>query len=170
MGSIWAAGAAEDYKVTITDPTGEEVIGSMEPATETGPVLEATFRPSDKAASAYALWQFQKAKRTLREENTNKWNATASETFTGRPVDAIISPVAPYAATQHGKFLHPDYTMWVNGYDLSSCVFPVTTVDQKLDVQKPAHKFMTPQDKTCYDSCTFSLLHSFKDTELNACW
>jgi amidase len=52
--------------------------------------------------NAYQLWQTQKQKRLLRKEYLDRWQATQSITGTGRPMDAIISPVAPYAAPPHG--------------------------------------------------------------------
>ena len=51
---------------------------------------------------AFALWQQQKVKRDIREEYLARWEATSTVTGTGRPVDAILSPVAPYTATPHG--------------------------------------------------------------------
>jgi len=62
-----------------------------------------TFRASADGVSAYQLWQIQKAKRNLRQEYLDHWNATSTETGTGRPVDAIIAPCAPYVAPPHGQ-------------------------------------------------------------------
>jgi amidase len=53
--------------------------------------------------SVYELWQHQKRKRDLRQQYLDLWAATESLTGTGRPVDAIICPVAPYAAPLHGR-------------------------------------------------------------------
>ena len=61
------------------------------------------FRPLAEGVSAYQLWQIQKYKRDLRQEYLDHWNATAALTGTGRPVDGIISPCAPYVAPPHGK-------------------------------------------------------------------
>lgn len=61
------------------------------------------FRPLAEGVSAYELWQVQKQRRDLRQEYLDHWNASAALTSTGRPVDAIISPCAPYAAPPHGK-------------------------------------------------------------------
>jgi hypothetical protein len=44
------------------------------------------------------LWQLHKQRRELRREYFEFWQGSASETGTGRPIDAIIAPVAPYAA------------------------------------------------------------------------
>lgn len=66
--------------------------------------VKAGFRPSgETSVSAYQLWQIQKLKRDMRQEYLDAWNDTAKSTGTGRPVDAIISPVSPYVAPPHGK-------------------------------------------------------------------
>jgi amidase len=39
-------------------------------------------------------------KRQYQKEYMEYWNSTASSTGTGRPVDAIISPLAPFAAAR----------------------------------------------------------------------
>jgi amidase len=39
-------------------------------------------------------------KRQYQKEYMEYWNSTASHTGTGRPVDAIISPLAPFAAAR----------------------------------------------------------------------
>jgi amidase len=64
------------------------------------------FRPprdlDKKEVSAYGLWQLHKRKLDLREAYMAHWNSTVSQTGTGRPIDAIICPAAPYAAPPHG--------------------------------------------------------------------
>lgn len=62
-----------------------------------------SFRPKNGGITAYQLWQLQKLRQNIRKEYIDHWNATASETGTGRAVDAIICPVAPFVATPHGK-------------------------------------------------------------------
>lgn len=48
------------------------------------------------------LWQLHKEKRELRKSYLDHWEATVSQTGTGRPVDAIISPAVAYTAVPHG--------------------------------------------------------------------
>jgi amidase len=55
-----------------------------------------------KCLTTYELWQLHKQRRELQREYLEHWRASASETGTGRPIDAIIAPVAPYAAPPHG--------------------------------------------------------------------
>ena len=61
--------------------------------------------PPLQPASAYELWQVHKLRQELRQEYLDHWQASVKDTGTGRPIDAIISPAAPYAAPPHGKSL-----------------------------------------------------------------
>lgn len=45
------------------------------------------------------------------------------------------------------------YTKVWNCLDYAVCVLPVTRVDPVLDVKKPAHKFLSPDDQTVYELC-----------------
>jgi amidase len=94
---IWGAGAMEDYKA-VTSITGEPFLRSMiEESTQsdTGSCTDST--------TAYELWQVQKKRAALRKEYLDHWEATVHLTGTGRPVDAILAPCAPYVAPLHGK-------------------------------------------------------------------
>ncbi|KZT29148.1 general amidase [Neolentinus lepideus HHB14362 ss-1] len=157
VGAIWAAGAAEDYRVT-TQPTGEPVLATMSEDDNT--VVESTFRPSHSdTVSAYQLWQLHLKKRELRKEYLDYWEATVEKTGTGRPVDAIIAPVAPYAAPPHGKNLSSAYTTVWNGLDYTALVIPVSRVDENVDVKLPPHQFLSKDDEdnyNMYDSATFN--------------
>lgn len=52
--------------------------------------------------SAYQLRQLHLEKQALREAHLAQWQETAQFTGTGRPVDAILCPVAPFVAPLHG--------------------------------------------------------------------
>jgi len=95
---IFAAGSTEDFMI-VTSATGEPIISTMELDTA-DPI---TPRQRSGGITAYQLWQLQKLRRDLRKEYLDHLEATASETGTGRPIDAIICPVAPYTAHPHGK-------------------------------------------------------------------
>jgi amidase len=43
-------------------------------------------------------------KRQLQKEYMEYWNSTSALTGTGRPVDAVISPIAPFAAARPNMF------------------------------------------------------------------
>ncbi|KAF8904721.1 amidase signature domain-containing protein [Gymnopilus junonius] len=154
LGAIWAAGAAEDYRVT-TAPTGEPVIATMELAVDNPNLIVTdtpTFRPLAEGISAYDLWQVQRTRRDLRQEYLDHWNGSVALTGTGRPVDAIISPCAPYVAPPHGKNKTASYTMIWNALDYTALVLPSGLfADPVLDVKKPAHAFFNDLDKANYD-------------------
>ena len=93
------AGAAEDINAVLSQ-TGEPRLTTMAPAGSAPIDVGVSYTPT---ISAYRLWQLQKARTTLREEYLAAWRASAAYTGTGRPVDAIIAPVAAHAAAPHGK-------------------------------------------------------------------
>lgn len=170
---IWSAGCLEDYD-SVTSISGEPLIETML-AEAYGEIAKTNFRPTENAnVSAYGLWQLQKVKLKLRQEYLALWEDTAKTTGTGRPVDAIISPVAPYAAPPHGTntsvilftcflrvhflssfgFRDASYTSIYNVLDYPSCVFPVTRVDPTKDAKRPPHKFLSKEDEDNYKFCT----------------
>lgn len=73
--------------------------------------------------SAYELRKVHKQKKDLKEAHFEQWQATARYTGTGRPVDAILSPVAPFAAPPHGqnKFVTIIPSKWTVKSYLGSC-------------------------------------------------
>ncbi|KAG1747892.1 general amidase [Suillus paluster] len=140
---ILTAAATEDIMIT-TSVTGEPIIATME--------LDGTgFRPQNSGITAYQLWQVQKQRQNIRKEYLDHWEATASETGTGRPVDAIICPVAAHAAPPHGKNNYTNYTTVWNALDYPATTFPVTTVDPTLDGKEPPHGFYDDFDKGIYE-------------------
>ncbi|KAG0695939.1 general amidase [Suillus ampliporus] len=117
-------------------------------------ILESVAHTSVRAKggkTAYQLWQVQKLRQDIRKEYLDHWEATASETGTGRPVDAIICPAAPFAATPHGKNRYTNYTTVWNALDYPAAIFPVTTVDSTLDGKEPRHDFYDDFDKHIYE-------------------
>jgi hypothetical protein len=126
-GDIWGAGSAEDYMVT-TSPSGEPIISTMIP--DGGDATVAAFRSVKGGLTAYQLWQVQKERKDIRASYLEHWNNTAASTGTGRPVDAIICPAAPYAATPHGH---------------NRSVVPVGNVCSFTDEIWPPGTLITPQ-------------------------
>ncbi|EKM61017.1 uncharacterized protein PHACADRAFT_83626 [Phanerochaete carnosa HHB-10118-sp] len=147
--SIWTAGSKEDY-ASVADITGEPVLNTMEIEAEHGSAPNS-FLPHQENVTAHKLWQTQKARTAWRQEYLEHWNETGRVTGTGRPVDAVISPISPYGgAPPHGKSRNVDYTAVWNGLDYSACVFPTTRVHATLDMKKSPHQFLNERDKTHY--------------------
>ncbi|KAL8763517.1 MAG: hypothetical protein Q9184_000729 [Pyrenodesmia sp. 2 TL-2023] len=87
------------------------------------------------------------AKREWQKEYMEYWNSTAEVTGTGRPVDAVIAPVAPFAAARPNCYLYYSYSLFVNALDYTACAFPVTTVDKNVDTVDSSFKPMSEIDK-----------------------
>ncbi|KAK0198954.1 general amidase [Armillaria mellea] len=150
---IWGAGCDEDYRV-VAQISGEPIISTMRPDANSENVKSednGDISAHNGGLSAYQLWQVQKEKRNLRQEYLEYWQATEKITGTGRPVDAIIAPVAPYAAPPHGLNRITDYTRIWNVLDYSAIVIPVSKVDGFFDVKKPPHRFYSERDRKNYD-------------------
>ncbi|KAH9987890.1 general amidase [Russula vinacea] len=143
---IWGAAGEEDY-AAVTSLTGEPILKSMSSAgtSETGVYIK------DTSISAFELFQVQKRRAALRKEYLDYWQSTKALTSTGRPVDAIISPVAPFPPPPHGKNNSAEYTFIWNALDYPACVFPVTEVDSVLDQPKSAHQFLSEADQRVYE-------------------
>lgn len=152
-GGIWAAAATEDFQA-VTSLTNEPLVTSMAPEHEDLDELESKpflHRYGSDTVSAFELFQIQKKRRDLREEYLRHWEDTVSITGTGRPVDALISPTAPYAAPPHGTNKYADYTLVWNVLDYTATVVPVTRVSQTLDAKRSRETFYCDADRENYE-------------------
>ncbi|OBZ80081.1 Acetamidase, partial [Grifola frondosa] len=145
--SFFLADGGADYKASLT--TGEPLINNLAP--DADPLDIPAFRQPREPLSAYQVWQLNKEMRQLRKAHLDYWESTVSATGTGRPVDALICPVAPYAAVPHGKTRSSIYTIIWNALDYPSLVIPVTTVDPALDVKSSRDEFLSSEDEILYD-------------------
>jgi len=155
-GAIWGADGGEDFQKDAA-PTGEPVLGTMLPGTEKDIPDPPAYRAKGKK-DAYQLWQVQKQKRLLRKQYLDRWQATVDVTGTGRPMDAVISPAAPYAAPPHGYNRHAIYTLIWNNLDYPACAFPVTHVDPALDPIEPREHFLSDDDRSIHALCELDSL------------
>lgn len=93
------------------------------------------------------------------------WNATKYRTATGRPVDAILCPVAPTLAPPHDSTSWWGYTSHWNLLDLPAVVFPVGQYSSSMWVpadpsrsRNSVEDFITRQwSPNTYDSAPISL-------------
>ncbi|KAJ7631228.1 general amidase [Roridomyces roridus] len=144
--AIWDSGSYEDFRRAAAP---EPVIESMRLLPEDTPLQIRPDKPS--GMTAFDLWQVHKKRRDLRQEHAQLWEDSVSKTGTGRPVDAIICPAAPYVAPPHGFCTTPKYTMTFNLLDYPAMVIPVSHVDQQLDVKQPRSEFYTQDDREGYE-------------------
>jgi amidase len=95
------------------------------------------------------------SKREYQKRYMDYWNSTVNETGTGRPVDGVISPIAPFASVRPTEFIYDTYTCFVNVLDYTSVIFPVTHVDQTIDVVDTSLEPFSATDKKIQDMCKF---------------
>ncbi|RAR02107.1 general amidase [Stemphylium lycopersici] len=106
--------------------------------------LEKEFTGSEIAATNVEM-------RQLKKDYMEYWNSTAAKTGTGRPVDAVISPLAPFPAARREKYTYYGYSTFVNVLDYTSVVVPVTNVDKSVDVKDENYQALDDRDKGIHD-------------------
>ncbi|KAK5798225.1 hypothetical protein VI817_004516 [Penicillium citrinum] len=74
------------------------------------------------------------SKREYQKEYMDYWNSTAALTGTGRPVDGVICPNAPFAAVKPAEYNYIGYSAFVNVLDYPSITIPVTFANKTVDI------------------------------------
>ncbi len=74
-------------------------------------------------------------------------------TGTHRPVDAVIMPVAPFAAARPSTYKYYAYSSIINVLDYTSCAIPVTKADKNIDVVDKHFAPMSDMDRDVASSC-----------------
>ncbi|KAJ6621894.1 general amidase [Mycena sp. CBHHK59/15] len=140
--TIFAADGGHDYRQQVEGV--EPLIQTMSPTTDSHETA------LDEPLVKGLLWQLHTEKRELRKSHLDHWQATVSQTGTGRPVDAIISPAVAYTAVPHGLNTDSFYTTLCNALDYACSVFPVTFVVPEIDDPHPPHRFYNHEDEHIY--------------------
>lgn len=94
-------------------------------------------------------------KREAQKAYMEYWNSSAERSGTGRPVDAVIAPLAPFPAARPAMYTYYGYSVWVNTLDYTSVVVPVTTVDKGVDKKYEDFKAVDEQDQKTQDTCKY---------------
>lgn len=121
------------------------------------PAPQTLVTPSPQA-NASDIMAANIEKRQAQKEYMEYWNSTAEKSGTGRPVDAVIAPLAPFPAARPGKYEYYGYSVWVNLLDYTSVVIPVTNVDKSVDKKHEDFKAVDETDQKTQDSCELTLL------------
>ncbi|KAI5292011.1 Acetamidase [Ascosphaera acerosa] len=122
--------------------------------------LRSVLHKKNAEYTASKMLRTQDEKLAFQKEYLDYWNASAQRTGSGEPVDAFLSPVAPYACARPGHFDHVDYTIAINTLDYSAVAFPVTQADRLLDARAEPEPYvpLSPADEQCYRDCEAPLL------------
>ncbi|KAF3407902.1 Acetamidase [Talaromyces pinophilus] len=135
---------------------GEDILSQLALSGET--LLPQSFIKSGTQKNASQVAALNVRKRQYQKAYLEYWNSTTQLTSTGRPVDAIICPVAAQAAIIPGHFRDVGYTTFVSVLDYTSMVIPVTHVDKNLDRNPVQAKYLSELDKLVasdYDAVVF---------------
>ncbi|PWZ03513.1 amidase [Testicularia cyperi] len=139
LGGAFAADGGKDIEAAIAplkEPLGPNVSG----------VGQAEL-------PGHAQWLLNKRKLDFQKTCLDHWNATASRTKDGRPIDILIVPGGTYTALPHKSDLNINYTGIFNVTDNPVVVLPITKVDQDKDAKPtsaPA-EFFSDEDKKWFE-------------------
>jgi amidase len=147
----------EEYFDTMAE-SGEPAVPSFEWI-----VSSAKGRPPYTVAEIFKLNGEREA---FRARALAHWNATALKTTTKKPVDAILTPIAPTLAPPHDSIRWWGYSSYWNLLDYPAAVFPVGRLDAasfQSDIELPqprneAEQFVRAQwDPLVYDNSPIAL-------------
>ncbi|ETN40191.1 uncharacterized protein HMPREF1541_04467 [Cyphellophora europaea CBS 101466] len=122
--------------------SGETVAAQV--AMSYGREAREQFKASDIAATNVEQRQSKK-------EYLDYWNSTAELTGTGRSVDGLIAPLAPYPAARPEGYKYYGFSAWVNGLDLTAAVVPVTLADKSIDKYPEGYEPVSEHDKVVFE-------------------
>ncbi|KAJ3531999.1 hypothetical protein NM688_g7491 [Phlebia brevispora] len=113
------------------------------------------------------IFRLNLAREAFRTKIAQHWNSTRTRTESGRPIDAILSPVAPTLAPPHDTTRWWGYTSYWNLMDYPAAVFPVgryTALDSSSDFTAAAYPRNAVEDyirsqwnPETYDNAAISL-------------
>ncbi|KKY21334.1 putative general amidase [Phaeomoniella chlamydospora] len=106
-------------------------------------------------------WQLNLERDAFRRRYLDAWLATKQVSGTGRPIDGLICPVAPFPPPPHGQYIYAGYTCVFNVLDMPSAVVPVTFVDASVDLPDRAYIPKNELDKAVHEM--YDSPDTFKD-------
>ena len=116
------------------------------------PQAEQALIAYHEQANASDIMAVNIEKREVQKDYMEYWNSTSKETGTGEPVDAVISPLAPFPAARVNGYTYYGYSVWVNLLDYTSVVVPVTNVDKNVDKKLENFKAIDEVDQKTQDT------------------
>ncbi|PNS14978.1 hypothetical protein CAC42_2207 [Sphaceloma murrayae] len=104
------------------------------------PCAERVLMPDvpGKEYSASEIMEVMVQKREACKAYMEYWNGRRGKG--GRTVDAVISPLAPFASARPEMYTYYGYSVWVNVVDYTSVVVPVTKCDKEKDGKREGYK------------------------------
>ncbi|KAL3457143.1 amidase signature domain-containing protein [Aspergillus heterothallicus] len=151
----WDGRELMDVAFSIFFATGGEAIKKLLSVLDE-PLIDEVLPPEKMRVLSVSQYKEAAAQiKCLRQKYLDIWQATSSETGTGRPVDGIILPSGGTVAPPHGKMEYFAYEAISNVLDWTCATIPITNVDPALD-PRPQGPFdpMSIYDQRNWDSYT----------------
>ncbi|EMG48282.1 hypothetical protein SBY92_003184 [Candida maltosa Xu316] len=152
IGKLYFEDGARDFRSTLQN--GE-------------PLLEQTSWAIDGAEDLdmHEQWKWNLEKQKYRKQYLKHWNTYTDKD--GNILDAVIAPVFPNVAPRHRTTKYWSYTCQWNLLDYPVLVFPVTTVDEKLDQPEKDYVPLNDTDKYFYEQ--YDSPKTFEKAPVNLC-
>ncbi|KIX07405.1 uncharacterized protein Z518_02058 [Rhinocladiella mackenziei CBS 650.93] len=132
-------------------PTGGKEIKALLAQSGEEPVPSvAKFLARARELSVDELTQCHKDQRQYQIEYLAHWNATSSQTSTGKPIDALLTPSMASASFPHDYLPWWGYLAQWNLLDYPACILPVAHV-QASDVKDASYQPINKLDQEAYD-------------------
>lgn len=141
---MWAADGGTEFQ-RDSDSSGEPL----------HPNLEAWLGHTSgtKPSSVSETWQNQHRRALLAQSWLKRWQNSIEITGTGRPIDALIMPSTPFPAIRHDGGYPWNYGTLSPLLDITTGVFPVTSVDLEKDKVPGDWKSISAKDQEVMDYC-----------------
>lgn len=122
--------------------------------------------PNVKRLSIEELWDWTTKREAYRAAYAKVWNDTGdvNDNFSGngkkaaRPVDVILCPAGPGAATPLNNAKYWCYLSQWNLLDYPALIFPVSKVDPQVDVVDQQYKPLNEKDEFNYKLCQLATI------------
>ncbi|KAI5847036.1 amidase signature domain-containing protein [Morchella snyderi] len=101
-----------------------------------------------------AMWELQRLQSTLQKEHLDHWRASG--------VDAVITPVAPWAAVRRGASApmpYGGYTGVWNFHDYVAATLPVTMADRSVDLRDEGYVPVNEIDRAVWEDYEPDVYH-----------
>ncbi|GAA5888238.1 hypothetical protein JCM16303_005311 [Sporobolomyces ruberrimus] len=114
------------------------------------PNLNGVLSPDSQELSTLEYWRLCLRRKQFITKQLASWESTSASTGTGRPIDALIAPTAPYTSFTHDSKQYIGYTGAFNLTDQSVGIVPVTKVTNE-DAKPEPHDFVCEFDRINYE-------------------
>ncbi|OAA60333.1 Amidase [Niveomyces insectorum RCEF 264] len=116
--------------------------------------------PELQELQARELYKLHAAQDDYKKEYIKYWNATAKQTKSGEPIDALLCPINPCASYPHDFLTWWGYASQWNLLDFPGVIVPVGFSDKNRDQKDSNYKPINDLDKENYDLYDAELWHN----------